>query len=246
MHPIFIGTSGYEYTHWRDGVFYPRGMPGRQRLPFYASRFSTVELNYPFYRLPPRERFVRWAEQTPGDFIFAVKAYRLISHYKKLLDCEAEVVRFVDAAEGLGRKFGVVLCQLPPGFGPNLPRLDDFLGILPPKPPWVIEFRHPGWLVNSVLRLLDRHGVGFCVPVGGRLEAEVIAATGPVGYVRFHRGRGTDGNFTGRELSRWGDEIEALAEERPVYVYFNNDQKGFAIRNAERLRTMLEFSESLR
>ena len=237
---LYLGTSGYVYRHWRHGVFYPEGLPQREELAFYGSRFNSVELNAPFYRLPTREHFVRWREQTPGDFVFAVKASRTISHYKRLRHCAPQVGEFLAAARGLGSKLGVILCQLPPTFGLDLQRLEDFLQTLPASPPWVFEFRNPGWLTDSVLALLSRYRAGFCIPIGGRLRLEAVAATGGLGYFRFHQGAGKDGRFTARELGRWADEIHELLPGRTIYAFFNNDWRGFAPHDALRLRSLLE------
>ena len=222
-------------------MFYPARLASRERLPFYSAHFATVELNYPFYRVPPRERFATWAGQTPADFLFAVKANRVISHLKRLRRVEAERSEFLAAAAGLGAKLAAVLCQLPPDFVLDLPRLRAFLRSLPREPRWVFEFRHQSWLVDEVLALLEEHDAGFVVPVGGRLGIEAIAATGALGYLRMHGGRGRLGRFTRAELARWADEIDTLAESgRLVFVYFNNDQLGFAARNAAELRELLE------
>jgi uncharacterized protein YecE (DUF72 family) len=238
---ILIGTSGFDYRHWRDGVFYPEGLARDEQLGFYAARFPTVELNAPFYRLPARETFSRWADRTPGDFLFAVKASRYISHVKRLRDCEESTQTFLERAGGLGARLAVVLCQLPPTLREDRERLDGFLRTLPEGPPWVFEFRHPSWLTESTLDLLRAYDAGFCVPVGGpRLPVDAVAATGPVAYVRMHRGRGTDGAFTPAELREWAERILELAEEgRTTYVYFNNDRQGFAPLNALELMELL-------
>lgn len=237
---LYLGTSGYVYPHWRHGVFYPEGLRQREELAFYGSRFNSVELNAPFYRLPTIEHFARWRDATPGDFIFAVKASRLISHYKRLRQCGPQVTEFLAAARGLGSKLGVILCQLPPTFELDLRRLEEFLRPLPDTPSWVFEFRHPSWLTDAVLTLLTRYRAGFCIPVGGRLGVEAVAASGGLGYFRFHQGRGKDGRFTNVELERWAEEIEELLPGRTVYVFFNNDWHGFAPHDALRLRGLLE------
>jgi len=139
---IWIGTSGFVYRHWRKGVFYPAGLKQREELAYYAARFPTVELNNPFYRLPTPEMFVRWREGTPEGFRFAVKASRYITHIKRLQDVGDEVALFMERAELLGPKLGPVLFQLPPNQQIDLPRLEQFLGLLSPGRQWVIEFRH--------------------------------------------------------------------------------------------------------
>ena len=110
---VHIGTSGWVYPHWR-GRFYPAGLPEPRWLDFYASHFTSVEVNYSFYRLPPRETFAAWRVQTPAEFVFAVKANRYITHMKKLKDPAKTLPPLWEAASGLGEKQGPLLFQLPP------------------------------------------------------------------------------------------------------------------------------------
>jgi uncharacterized protein YecE (DUF72 family) len=238
---VLIGTSGYVYRHWRGGVFYPEGLSQAEELDFYSRRFPTVEINASFYRLPEREHFARWYERTPDDFVFAIKLSRFVSHVKRLRDSHEAVHTFLEHAGGLGAKLGVILCQLPPTMRVDVPRLEEFLRGLPAGPPWVFEFRHSSWLTEAALDLLRMHDAGFCVPVGGaRMRVDGVAATGPVAYVRMHRGRGKDGVFTPVELREWADRILDLAERKhTVYVYFNNDWQGFAVLNAFELTELL-------
>ena len=238
---VLVGTSGYVYSHWRGGVFYPDDLPQAQELEFYSRRFPTVEINASFYRLPEPEHFTRWYEKTPDDFVFAIKLSRFISHVKRLRGSHEAVHTFLKHAGVLGSKLGVILCQLPPTLQVNLSRLEGFLRALPEGPPWVFEFRHASWLSDEVLDLLRAYDAGFCVPVGGaHLRLDAVAATGPVAYVRMHRGRGKDGVFTPAELREWADRILDLAEQKhTVYVYFNNDWHGFAVLNAFELTELL-------
>jgi uncharacterized protein YecE (DUF72 family) len=236
---IWIGTSGYVYRHWRKGVFYPAGLPVREELCFYASRFSTVELNNPFYRLPTAEMFDRWREVTPENFQFAVKASRYITHVKRLRNVGDEVDRFVTRARHLGLKLGPVLFQLPPTQQLDIPRLGEFLSLLSSDQRWVLEFRHPSWHTNEVYRLLAAHEVALCIPVGGGLHPDRIT-TAAFTYLRMHRGTEPRGGFTTEELKTWRATVEALSSVgKDVYIYFNNDWEGFAIRDAMTLRELL-------
>ena len=236
---LLIGTSGFDYPHWRKGVFYPEGLPQPRQLSCYATRFRTVELNAPFYRLPTAERFEHWKTQVPDDFRFAVKASRYITHYRQLLECEASLFTFMERAGRLGPKLGAVLFQLPPTFHRNHARLEEFLKHLEPGLHWVIEFRHPSWLIEPVFELLRQYRVCHCIPVGGKVQVTEGLITGPAIYLRMHRGRGKDGNFTPAELAEWAGWIAANRGERTVYGYFNNDWQGFAPRNALTLRQLL-------
>lgn len=246
MAEIRIGTSGYVYPHWRKGVFYPAGLPARQELAYYAARFRTVELNNSFYRLPTPEMFVRWRESTPGDFNLAVKASRYITHIKRLRNVADEIALFMERASLLGPKLGPVLFQLPPTQQNDPARLREFLGLLTPEQRWVVEFRHPSWHTGETYQLLAEHGVALCIPVGGGLEPDHIT-TAAMTYIRMHRGQEPAGGFTGEELKSWAARVWALATSgKQVYVYFNNDWQGFALRDAITLERLLGLDHSTR
>jgi uncharacterized protein YecE (DUF72 family) len=236
---IWIGTSGYVYRHWRKGVFYPPGLPAREELAHYASRFPTVELNNPFYRLPTAEVFARWREGTPDDFQFAVKASRFITHIKRLRDVADEITLFMDRAGHLGPKLGPILFQLPPTQQLDAPRLHDFLFLLSDDHRWVVEFRHPSWHTSEVYQLLAERGVALCIPVGGGLQPARIT-TAPFTYIRMHRGREPAGGFSEEELKSWAAQVRALRSAgKDVYLYFNNDWEGHAVRDAAALEDLL-------
>jgi uncharacterized protein YecE (DUF72 family) len=237
---VWIGTSGYVYRHWRKAVFYPRGLPAREELGYYASRFRTVELNNPFYRLPTPEMFDRWRESTPAGFQFSVKASRYITHIKRLRDVGDELARFLERAERLGPKLGPILFQLPPTQQLEPSRLSDFLSLLSSGRRWVIEFRHPSWHTREVYQLLTNHGVALCIPVGGGLRPDRIT-TASFTYLRMHRGQEPGGGFTEEELGSWAGQIRALRQVgKEVFVYFNNDWEGYAVRDALRLEELLQ------
>jgi len=236
---VWIGTSGYVYKHWRKGVFYPPKLKLREELAFYAARFPTVELNNPFYRLPTEEMFDRWRDVTPPGFQFSVKASRYITHIKRLQDVEEALQLFMERARRLGPKLGPVLFQLPPTQQLDLPRLAAFLQLLEAGQRWVLEFRHPSWHTNEVYDVLARHGVALCIPVGGRLDPARIT-TAPFTYVRMHRGREPAGGFNPAELRDWARQVRSLSQVgKDVYIYFNNDWEGLAIRDALALEERL-------
>ena len=242
MAEVWIGTSGYVYRHWRAGVFYPRGLPVSEKLAWYAGRFRTVELNNPFYRPPTRETFTRWAGAVPDDFVFAVKVTRVVSHYRRLRGVAEPLLQFLEQAGALGPKLGPLLVQLPPQFPVDLPVLEEFLAGLPEQHRWVLEVRHPSWQVASVYHLLASRGVALCVPVGGRLQPDLVT-TAPFTYVRMHAGAAAGGRFDEDQLAEWAGRVRALARSgKDVYVYFNNDREGHAPRDAERLRHLLRSS----
>lgn len=237
---VWIGTSGYVYRHWRRGVFYPNGLPAQEELRYFASQFRTVELNNPFYRLPTAEVFQRWRETTPPGFQFAVKASRYITHIKRLRDVANELALFLERADHLGPKLGPVLFQLPPTQQLDLARLRDFLTLLPRDRRWVLEFRHPSWHTRDAYQLLTDQAAALCIPVGGGLYPDRVT-TAPFTYFRLHRGQEPGGGFTEDELISCAAQIRALRNAgKEVYVYFNNDGGGFAIRDAIQLRKLLD------
>jgi uncharacterized protein YecE (DUF72 family) len=220
-------------------VFYPAGLRVRAELAWYAARFRTVELNNPFYRLPTSETFARWHDQTPDDFTFAVKVSRYISHVRRLRDAADSLAVFLEHAEVLGPKLGPLLVQLPPQFQLDMARLEGFLAILPDRHRWVLEVRHPSWQTREVYDALGRRGVALCVPVGGRVQPDLVT-TAPFTYIRMHAGAEPGGGFGEEQLRPWANRIRALTRSgKDAYVYFNNDWEGHAVRDAAVLRGML-------
>lgn len=237
-HTAYIGTSGWNYDHWKD-VFYPQGLPSSKWLEFYSQHFATVEINFSFYRQPERATFEKWARETPGDFTFAVKASRYLTHRKKLNDPEEPLRRVVGNARGLGSKLGVVLYQLPPRWKVNVPRLRQFLSLLPTDVRHAMEFRDPSWLCDEVFDLLTEHSVALCIMSAPDLP-RVMKATAPFVYARMHSGGAdTEGNYEEPMLEWWAEQVTSFLESADVYVYFNNDYKGFALQNARVLERMV-------
>ena len=242
----FVGTSGYVYGDWR-GRFYPARLPAASWLAFYARRFATVELNRPFYRLPPRATFVAWRRAAPPGFVFAVKASRFLTHMKKLKDPAEPLARLLAAARGLGPALGPVLFQLPAHFHADVPRLEAFLAALRrqrrvPGLRAVLEVRDPSWLEPAVLARLEAAGVALCladwraVPVTGPLTADFV-------YVRRHGPPG--GSYSEAALRADARAVRAwLRDGRDVYVYFNNDGRAAAVRNSLRLSELLTAAPS--
>ena len=235
-----VGCSGFSYKHWRGGVFYPAGTATARELAYYASQFDTVELNNPFYHLPPRSTFVKWAQGTPENFEFAVKASRYTTHLKRLHDAGEALATLLENANGLRRKLGPILFQFPARWELHLERLREFLPLLPRTPDFVFEFRHASWFQPPVYRALEHAGAGLCLAVSPVLPEPPLVVTSGCVYLRMHAGRGREGNFERHELRRWADRLKRLAgAERRAYAYFNNDWQGFAPRNAHEFRALL-------
>jgi uncharacterized protein YecE (DUF72 family) len=196
-----------------------------------------VEVNNSFYRLPERATFERWRDRTPGEFTFAVKASRFLTHLKRLRESEDGLGRLWERAEALGDKLGPVLFQLPPRFPADVARLREFLGHLPPAMRAAWEFRDPSWLVDEVFESLDAAGCAFVLAdrPGFRGPTPV---TGGWSYVRFHQGTPSGPDYRREKLRSWAERIAALPA-RDVWAFFNNDHGGAAVRDARFLRGAL-------
>ena len=236
----WIGTSGWSYDGWR-GLVYPRSLKPVEWLGHLAQRLSSVEINASFYRLP-REAMLRgWVAHTPDDFLFAVKAWRAITHFRRLGDCAEQVGVFLERIAALGEKGGPVLFQLPPRFPADPPRLAAFLELLPAGRRYAFEFRDPSWHRDDVYALLEARNAAFCPFELGRLASPRVATADFV-YVRLHGRVGRyRGDYAGPPLDDWAAWLnERMAEGRDAYVYFDNtDEADHAVRNAEELARML-------
>jgi uncharacterized protein YecE (DUF72 family) len=238
---IRVGTSGWNYSDWRGRV-YPAGLPPARWLEHYARSFDTVEVNATFYRLASRHAVAGWVEQTPDDFVFAVKASRYLTHMKRLTEMETGVERFYERIEPLvcAGKLGPVLWQLPEQFRRDEDRLARALERLPAGR-HCFEFRHPSWFCDDVLALLRAHGIALVIGDDPARDFQLHVRTAPWTFVRLHRGaRGRRGNYSPTELDEWARRIDAWRREADVYAYFNNDWEGFAVANARGLRRRLE------
>lgn len=235
----YVGTSGFTYAHWRE-VFYPKGVPQRKWLEFYAERFGTVEMNNPFYRLPAKATFQAWRERTPAGFVFAVKASRYITHIRRLQAAEEPVRLFVERARSLGDKLGPILYQTPSGFKMDLEVLDAFLRKLPSGLRHVMEFRDQSWHTEPVFDLLRRHKVALCVHDWHGQKVPVAAPAG-FAYFRFHGPSGKyEGKYSAARLRSWATRIRSLGSGvKTVYVYFNNDAGGHALEDAKTMEGLL-------
>jgi uncharacterized protein YecE (DUF72 family) len=240
---ILVGTSGWVYRDWR-GTVYPARLPQRSWLEHLSRRFPTIEINASFYRLPARSTFEGWASQVPDGFRFAVKMSRFLTHVRRFRDPAEPVELFWERAGGLGSAMGPVLLQQPPTFARDLGLLRALLQTLPAGMRAAFEFRHPSWDHDDVLTLLD--GAGAAWVLADRPGAHVPRhVTGGWSYVRFHRGTRRGFPYTAEKIRRWAHVIASL-EAGEVFVYFNNDPGGAAVRDAERLRRALDRCQSAR
>lgn len=251
MAKIFIGTSGFTYQHWK-GLFYPQDLRQKDWLEYYTKYFETVEINASFYHQMPRKVYENWRARTPKDFLFSVKGSRFITHIKRLKDCRQEVERFLTSAFGLEEKLAVVLWQLPPRWTADPKRLKEFLDVIGDgsSPPRVtrrlnrvrhaFEFRDKSWLDPQIWGFLKDYRCALVIqdsPSWPTAEVTTCDFT----YLRFHGRQSLYGScYNKAELEAWAEKIKKLAGEGlDVFVYFNNDVGGYAVRNAKELKKLL-------
>jgi uncharacterized protein YecE (DUF72 family) len=238
---IRIGCSGWNYEHWRNGVFYPPRLPPRRWLEFYAEHFDTVEINATFYRLPRETAVANWVRESPPRFLFAVKMSRYVTHLKRLRDLPPSLDLFYSRICSLvdSPKLGPVLWQLPGNFRRDDERLAQALHVLRPGR-HCFEFRHESWFVGEVYELLRRAGVALVIGDTPERPFQTHELTADWTFLRFHHGaRGRQSNYSERELEEWAHRIETWAALGDVYVYFNNDWNGYAVRNGLWLKNRL-------
>jgi uncharacterized protein YecE (DUF72 family) len=238
---VRIGCSGWNYNHWRNGVFYPPRLPQREWLRFYAEHFDTVEVNATFYRLPRRDVVANWVKGSPPGFLFAVKASRYLTHIRRLTDLDGGVARFYERIDPLVRspKFGPVLWQLPANFHRDDERLAGALDRLP-NGRHCFEFRHESWFAEEVYGLLRRHDVALVIGDHPDRPFQTHELTTDWTFIRFHSGtRGLRGNYSDSELEEWAQRIEDWRRRVEVFAYFNNDWEGFAVKNGLWLKQRL-------
>lgn len=238
---IHIGTSGWMYKHWL-GPFYPADLKKTgSPLDFYVKRFATVEINNSFYHLPLRSTFKHWEAAVPKHFVFAVKASRYISHIKRLNVPRASIAKFFNRVKYLKKKTGPILFQLPPHWQANPKRLERFLKILPRGYRYTFEFRDPSWFTEEIYGLLRKHKIAFCVYQLKGMTSPLLATAGFV-YIRLHgfTEKAYQGDYSLEMLADWAGCIRKWSKEgRDVYVYFDNDQFGYAPKNAAELEEKL-------
>jgi uncharacterized protein YecE (DUF72 family) len=238
---IRIGTSGFHYKHWK-GPFYPEKCPASKMLDYYVQHFDTIELNNSFYRLPEASAFDWWREATPENFVFAVKASRFITHNKKLKDPENAVENLLPRAAHLGPKLGPILFQLPPHWRVNAERLQNLLEILPRDVRYAFEFRELSWMSPEIDSILKKFNAAFCIYELAGYNSP-LRVTADFTYVRLHGPASGkyQGSYSREKLETWARQIEVWAQElKAIYIYFDNDQAGYAAANALSLKRAVD------
>lgn len=240
MARVLIGTSGWHYASWR-GPFFPKGVTLKEQLRYYAGQFDTTELNGVFYRTPTPDAVKGWREQTGRDFVFAWKASKFITHWKRLSDRSVNSLELLeDRISRLGGKAGPILFQLPPQFEANADRLASFLKLLSRKRRYSFEFRHPSWYQPRILRMLADENISLCLsdhhdaPAPWKRTADFVYVRGHGPSGRYH------GHYTKATLAQWAGRIKSWKRQGcDVYVYFDNDQKSAAPADAQALKQLL-------
>lgn len=237
-HELHVGCSGWFYWHWR-GEFYPAELPTSAWFNYYAGRFKTVELNAPFYSWPTVATIRAWQRQAGRRaFVYTVKASELITHVKRFTGTKTPVRDFGHIADLLGPRMGCFLFQLPPSFHYTRARLIRIVSQLDPARRNVVEFRHRSWWNEEVFAAFRASGIIFCSCSGPRLPDELIRTADDI-YIRFHGiKQWYRHDYNAAELGTWAERIRASGAPR-VWVYFNNDRDGYAIKNARALLRQL-------
>jgi uncharacterized protein YecE (DUF72 family) len=234
---ILLGTSGWQYRDWRADFY--AGVPQRLWLEHYAGQLATVEVNNAFYRLPERDTFAQWRSRTPADFCVAVKMSRYLTHIKRLKEPSEPVQRFMSRAEALGDRLGPVLLQLPPNLVADADTLDAVLRAYPRGVKVAVEPRHDSWWTPQIRAVLEKRRAALCWADRLGRPLTPLWRTADWGYLRLHEGRANPKPRYGTAaLKTWLDRVDEAfpaRERKPVYVYFNNDPGGAAIRDATAL-----------
>lgn len=238
---VHVGTSGWNYRSWKDHLY--RGVPRRAWLAHAAQTFGSLEINGSFYVQIAPETYRRWRDETPDDVRFTLKGHRFVTHYKRLVGVEDSIVRLRDQARELGDKLEVVLWQLPASLRADLDRLRAFLAVLRR---WrsvrhAIELRHASWFNDEVATLLRRARIGSCLSDAPDFPMWRTVTTDFV-YVRLHgHTRKYRSRYATSHISRWADDVCAWSSAGlDVYVFFDNDAEGAAVRDTLALRGLLE------
>lgn len=231
---VHVGTSGYNYPEWK-GTFYPDDLPVKKMFPYYAERFTAVEINYTFYRMPTLKTTEGWRAQAPEGFRYVLKAPKRITHERRLVDCADTLAVFCESARGLGPHRGPLLFQLPPNLKCDLGRLESFLAVMPADIEAAFEFRHDSWHTDEVWALLRAKGAALCIADFGDKTTPTVA-TARYGYFRLR-----DEGYTPADFDRWADIVEAQSEQwDDAWVFFKHEEEGkgpeFARAFIDRLR----------
>lgn len=240
---VFIGTSGWQYSHWK-GVFYPENLKYSEWLNFYSKNFPTVEINVSFYRQIKPSTFQKWYSMTPEGFIFSVKISREITHFKRLRVNQEVVVKFLNGVSSLKEKLGVILIQLPPSLRFDESLIKDFIAMLDRAYKYTIEVRNKTFINDTFFNILKEKNIAFCISDSAGRFPYYEVVTADFVYIRLHGSeRLYASEYKEEELIEWGRKISLW--NRTTYLYFDNDFMGYAIKNAKHLKGIVTHTSSV-
>jgi uncharacterized protein YecE (DUF72 family) len=230
---LHLGTSGFAYKEWK-GTFYPSDLPAEAMLGYYADRFSSVEINNTFYRMPSAALLERWAQGVPEGFDFVLKAPRRITHLKRLKEVGDDVRHLVQVASTLGDKLGPLFFQLPPTLKKDLELLRDLLSASGETRRAALEFRHPSWDAEEVRQVLRDHDAALCLADTDEEAAALAPGLGRWGYLRLRRTE-----YGEADLEAWARRVQEQ-EWTDVWIFFKHEDAGRGPAFAARFRTFWE------
>ena len=238
-----IGTSGWSYKHWQE-IFYPQSVKPANYLEYYSRFFSCVELNSSFYHLPHAATVKGWIKRTPDAFLICPKLSRYITHQLRLENCSQALENFFERFDLMIGRIGPVLIQLPPGLKFDIALMNDFFELLAPYSQdykFALEIRHRSWISDTVFQLLLKNNIGFVIADSGSRFPYHEAITADFVYLRLHgHEKLYASDYPENEILKYAEKIKLwLSYEKDVWVFFNNDFSGFAIKNAMRLKELL-------
>jgi uncharacterized protein YecE (DUF72 family) len=216
---LYVGTSGYSYKEWK-GTFYPKELSEKLMLPYYGARFRAVEINNTFYRMPRASVLEAWTGQVPADFKFALKAPRQITHVQRLKGASDPVSYLLEISGALKGLLGPLLFQLPPFLKKDLPRLTEFLALLPLQRRAAFEFRHQSWFDEEVFGLLHDHQAALCIAEAEDDLEVPLTTTADWGYLRLRRP-----DYADPELKKWVKWVQKQ-DWREAFIFFKHEDAG--------------------
>jgi uncharacterized protein YecE (DUF72 family) len=216
---LYVGTSGYSYKEWK-GTFYPERLPASEMLRYYAERFRTVEINNTFYRMPKSAVLEAWASEVPTDFKFVLKASQRITHMQRLKEVDDSVSYLIQVAGSLKERLGPLLFQLPPNLKKDIPRLRDFLALLPSHRRAAIEFRHQSWFDDETFQVLRTNQAALCIAEAEDDLNVPFVATADWGYLRLRRP-----DYGDEELQKWAELVQSQ-NWHEAFVFFKHEDEG--------------------
>jgi uncharacterized protein YecE (DUF72 family) len=224
---LYVGTSGYSYPKWQ-GKFYPKDLPAKGMLRYYAENFRSVEINSTFRKMPEPDDLNRWAADVPADFKFALKAPQRITHIKRLKDSKELVSDLFDVSAVLKKRLGPVLFQLPPNFKKDAERLSAFLDLLPVRSRVAFEFRHESWFNDDIFELLKENKVALCIAEADNELKVPFVSTADWGYLRLRRE-----DYADAEIKAWVKQVQKQ-DWSDVFVYFRHEDTAKGPKYAKR------------